>query len=114
MNDSSYVKHTGSRLVRWAPLVWMLALTHLGVFDVCRAYAGPFADQAARIDVADNLGAIRTAGKSALPDLLAGAAGSHRKDLIALALGYTGDPGAAPALRKFAVDPDSEVRANTS
>ena len=76
--------------------------------------AGAFAQQVAAIEVADNLAAIKAAGKDALPDLLAAAEGSPRKDLMAMALGFTGDTQALPALQKLLADADPEVRANAA
>ena len=78
------------------------------------ARGGPFAKQAAEIEVCDNLAAIKAAGAAALPDLLAAAQTSHRLDLIALALGCTGGPQALDTLRNLAAHPDAEVRANAA
>ena len=78
------------------------------------AQAGPFAEKVAAIDVAENLAAIKAAGKAALPDLLAAADSSKRKDLLTLAIGFAGDPQALPVLEKLAAIPDVDVRANAA
>jgi len=78
------------------------------------AHAGPYAERVAAIDVAENLAAIKAAGKAELPDLLGAADSSKRKDLLALAIGFAGDPHALPVLEKLAADPAVDVGANVA
>ncbi|GDY20765.1 hypothetical protein LBMAG56_21110 [Verrucomicrobiota bacterium] len=73
-------------------------------------HAGPFAEQAAKLDLPANFTAIVQAGEPALPDLTAALTGP-RAGLAVQALGKMRLKSAAPSLLPLVKSPDAELRA---
>ena len=90
----------------WFAILLAIALIILN----SSVFAGPFAEQIAKLDLPANFTAIVQAGEPALPDLTTALTGP-RAELAAHALGQMRLPSAAPALLPLLKSPDAELRA---